>query len=57
MRYTIRRQGMILGTYEGKTEADALDALAQDEGYVDFDECCMKMGLVRDNYTMMKVED
>ena len=28
--------GIVLGEYEGETEADALDALAQDAGYADF---------------------
>lgn len=32
-----RSTGLVLGTYVGKTEAEALDAMARDAGYIDFD--------------------
>lgn len=30
--------GLILGVYEGATEAEALDAMARDAGYADYAE-------------------
>ena len=32
--------GVILGVYEGATEAEALDAMARDAGYRDYADCC-----------------
>ena len=32
--------GVILGDYEGATEAEALDAMARDAGYSDYAACC-----------------
>jgi len=57
MKYLIRRMGNILGTYEGKSEVEALNELAMEEGFKDFDEACNKLGLVRDNYTVTQVKD
>ena len=37
-RITNIAAGVILGTYEGTTEAEALDALARDAGYTDYAE-------------------
>lgn len=57
MKYLIRRDGNIMGTYDGQTEQAVLDKLAKDEGYKSFDESCDKLKLVRDNYTVTKVEE
>lgn len=32
--------GLVLGVYEGGTEAEALDAMAIDAGYGSYAECC-----------------
>lgn len=37
---TNTRSGLVLGVYEGATEAEALDAMARDAGYADYAECC-----------------
>jgi hypothetical protein len=55
-RYTIRRNGMILGTYPGPEEQDALDAIAREEGDADFKASCDRQRLRRDNYTLEPVE-
>jgi len=34
------RTGMVMGTYKGATEAEALDAMARDAGYRDYAEAC-----------------
>lgn len=34
------RSGIILGTYEANTEAEALDAMARDAGYASYIEAC-----------------
>lgn len=34
------KSGIILGQYEGATEAEALDALARDAGYTDYADMC-----------------
>ena len=57
MRYTIRRHGMILGTYEGETETGALDVVSKEEGYKDFNDSCKKQQLVRDNYQVTLVHE
>ncbi len=31
-----RNSGLVLGTYEGDTKQDALDAMARDAGYADY---------------------
>lgn len=36
--------GADLGVYEGTTEAEALDAMARDTGYSDFDASCDTLG-------------
>lgn len=54
-RYTIRRDGFILGTYPGATEAEALDAASRDEGHADFAAACAKHSVSRDNYKVEKV--
>jgi hypothetical protein len=56
-QYTIRRHGMILGTYQGATETEALDAVCKEEGYKNFQESCTKQGLVRDNYQVTLVPE
>ena len=56
-RFTIRRKGSIMGTYPGKDEGEALDALAVDENYDDFADSCEKKKLKRDDYTVEKVEE
>lgn len=57
MRYTIRLQGTILGTYDGATEAAVLDVVAQEEGYTDFEDLCAQTDRVRDHYTVTKVQE
>lgn len=36
--------GLVLGVYEGRDEHDALDALARDAGYDDYEDCCRATG-------------
>jgi len=50
MRFTIWRQGLIIGTYPGKDEAEALDNAAKDEGFASFVDCNAKKSLTRDDY-------
>lgn len=50
MRFTIWKQGLIYGTYPGATEAEALDAFAKEQGYVDFADANAKQNLTRDDY-------
>ncbi len=57
MKFTIRRNGNILGTYSGEDEGEALDSLAKEEGCKDFKESCTKLKLTRDNYTVTRVEE
>ena len=70
MRFTIwRRNGLdflIMGTYPGATEAEALDNASKDCTYVDakgqtahyagFDDANAKLGLTRDDYKVKKAE-
>lgn len=37
--------GVILGEYDGATEAEALDALARDAGYESYDDACRVSGM------------
>jgi hypothetical protein len=41
-RYQIEnvRSGVVLGVYKASSEADALDAMARDAGYADYEEAC-----------------
>ena len=39
-----RTSGQELGTYDGDTETDALDAMARDAGYRDFADACDTVG-------------
>lgn len=50
MRFTIWSGGVILGTYSGATEAEALDAAAKDAGFADFADRNAKLSLSRDDY-------
>lgn len=34
------RSGVVLGTYRGETEGEALDELTRDAGYRDYREAC-----------------
>lgn len=49
--YTIRSLRMILGTYEGATAQDALDAMACDAGYADHTAQCDVTGDDEDDWT------
>ena len=53
-RFTIRCNGMIMGTYPGTTDAEALESCHRDYGYASFADACAKRGMTRDNY---KCED
>jgi hypothetical protein len=44
--------GVDLGAYEGNTPDEALDAMAQDQGYRDYDELLETTGESRDNHTL-----
>lgn len=63
MRFTIRRSGSLLGTYEGKShdeheaEAQAFDALAQSEGHESFQALCKATGLKRDDHSAEPVKE
>jgi hypothetical protein len=35
-----RQSGVVLGTYEGESEAEALDAMARDAGYDSYEDSC-----------------
>ena len=47
--------GIILGIFEGNSEAEALDAMAQDAGYRDFAEACEVSPMGTDTLLMTKV--
>lgn len=44
--------GVIIGTYEGETPEQALDAMAQDQGYADYAELLIVTGETRDTDTL-----
>lgn len=56
-RYTIRRNGMILGTYAGSDENEALDTCYEDAGYESFAAACAVLGLTRDNHSCTLVKE
>ncbi len=56
-RFTVRRQGMILGTYPGEDEDAALDRIAKDQGHDSFKAFCAKTGLKRDHHTVEEVKE
>jgi hypothetical protein len=35
------RSRVVLGEYEGTSQADALDTMARDAGYANYHACCM----------------
>ena len=55
MRFTIRENGYLAGTFEGADEAAAFDAYAASEGYNDFKDLLSQRGLKRDNFTVEEV--
>lgn len=44
--------GLVIGTYIGEDEAQALDAMAQDQGYADYDALLNVTGETRDTDTL-----
>jgi hypothetical protein len=50
------QHAIILGTYEGKDENAALEALAKDEGDASFAAACKRRKNTRDHYKLEKVE-
>ena len=56
-RFTIFRNGIIMGTYPGDSEDAALDALAQDEKHENFAALVKKTGLKRDHHKLDEVKE
>ena len=44
-RYLIEniKSGLILGSYDGASEDEALDAMARDAGYIDYSDCVRQL--------------
>ena len=49
--------GIILGTYEGETKADALDAMAIDAGYKDYATACEATESEAGELTITKIDE
>ncbi len=56
-RFTIRRNGIIMGTYTGEDEDAALDHLATNEGHQSFKDFCKKTGMKRDDHKIEEVKE
>lgn len=56
MRFTIWRNGVIVGTYAGANEQEALEAAAKDEKFAGFADANQQLGLSRDDYKVKQVE-
>lgn len=59
MKYTIRHNGTIVGTYSGADKEEALNAYAQDHKHADFKSMCKAMGwdTVEHNHKLEEVEE
>lgn len=55
MKFTIRCDGLICGTYNGATDAEALENYAKDSKFASFADLCQKQNLTRDNFKCEKV--
>lgn len=49
------KSGADLGVYEGETVTAALDAMARDAGYADYDACCEATGADEDDLIVTEV--
>ncbi len=47
---------IIIGTYPGATESEALDNASKDYGFADFADANAKLGLTRDDYRVKQAE-
>lgn len=52
-----QHSGVDMGTFDGETESDALDAMARDAGYSDYAEACKVAPAAEGEIIVTKIDE